>query len=85
MKSQTHKKNTNKDSDFLSQSEIDLLVQDMREAEIKICEMIRNDPNHPKIMKLMQILYNYPKGSLKRKEILKEVQRLQKMMFRNPS
>jgi len=49
MNSQTNKQNISSNSDFLTQSEIDSLVQDMREAEIGISEMILKDPNHPKI------------------------------------
>lgn len=85
MNSQINKQNISSNSDFLSQSEIDSLIQDMKEAEILISEMIRNDPNYPKIISLMQTLHKYPKGSIKSTEILREVQILQKNMFRNPS
>lgn len=77
MKNKT-KNNTSNNSDFLSQSELESLIRDMREAEIKMGEMIRNHPNFSKIKELLIEIQNYPKDSIKRLEINKEIFRLQK-------
>lgn len=84
MKSKT-KNNVSNNSDLLSQSELKSLIQDMREAEIKMGEMIRSHPNFQKIKSLISEMWKYPPDSPEIKEISRKIVELQKAEYPNLS
>jgi hypothetical protein len=84
MNKKTQKQYISTNSELLTQSEIDSLVQDMREAEIGMIEIIRSNPHYLKIKELIIEAQKYPQGSMKWQEICKEINKLQKPQSPNP-
>lgn len=84
MNSQTHKQNTSADSDFLTESEINSLIQDTEESLILGEKIEKSNTNRQKISELVRQLMEAPPGSVKATELSREIMRLQKAGYRNP-
>jgi len=85
MNFQTHKPNTSTNSNLLTESEINSLIQDIEDSGILMEKIERSNTNHQKILELVRQMMEAPRGSIKKAELSREIKQLQKAGYLNLS